>query len=836
ALPYDHLSKLDQQRTGQGGYLTIELDSFLVDRILKYAQQCNVSLFQLALTCYYIFLFKLTNGEKDLCIGSVSSNRYRHELQNMIGMFVNTLPYRLVLDPTLTFGQLLYNVKELCLSILQYAYLPYQDIIQLHRAGTSTSNNNKQQQLAFFQTLFDFNSMNDSSSTTMIELDEQTQLYRMFGDYNDRNVAKFDITLSVNYDAQQSKMSCSFEYTRDLFESKTIENMANSFQVLLQQLFSNLSSFDKEKQPLYELSLLLPTEVRLLNSINQTYVDFGHETKYIHHEFVNIANKHPQKLAILLDDQSLTYCETSFYVQQMAHHFIKNINVKPKQIICQCVERSIEMVISVLATLVAGCVYCPLYHLDGIERLYMLIQSTHSQLVLVHSQTESKFDSLLDKIKNENITLFNTESFIINKISLSTHNTQLLNVEIDSTDIAYLIHTSGSTGKPKGVQISHNNFISYVHSAKHVSLINDMHVFLQISSCSFDIHVEDLLASLMLGASLVMLKTLDIDYLSSTVERHQVTRMHTVPTITSLLCDYLEETNSFQRLKTIQCFCSIGEAIVPRTVAKLAANLSSDAIIYNLYGPAECTIASTYHMVNEKDLNASSIPIGHPLPNYQCYILDQYLQPVKISEIGEIYIGGVGVFKGYLSNELTAQALVHLPNIKVKCYKTGDLGKYDVNGEITYCGRIDFQVKLRGQRLELGEIENVIMKSSPNKISNCVVNKVHDDKTKQDYLVAYIQMTPNSDMNEDKLKSQTKMYCQAHLPLYMVPTMFMILDKLPLNSNGKIDRKLLPKPDFAAVYLNDEMIIIEPNTDMEREICDLWCKILSLNKISMKQN
>ncbi|CAF1526956.1 unnamed protein product, partial [Didymodactylos carnosus] len=264
------------------------------------------------------------------------------------------------------------------------------------------------------------------------------------------------------------------------------------------------------------------------------------------------------------------------------------------------------------------------------------------------------------------------------------------------------------------------------------------------------------------------------------------------------------------------------EAIVPRTIAKLAVNLSSNVRIYNLYGPAECTIASTYHMVNEKDLNASLIPIGYPLPNYQCYILDQYLQPVKIS---------------YLSNELTAEALVHLPNINAKCYKTGDLGKYDANGEIVYCGRTDFQVKLRGQRIELGEIENVIVKSSSSQISNCVVNKVHDDKTKQDYLIAYIQMAANNAMNEgDKLKSQAKLYCQTHLPLYMVPTMFTILDKFPLNSNGKIDRKLLPKLDFTAANMNDDMTITEPKTDVEREICNLWCKILCLDKISMQQN
>ncbi|CAF4593115.1 unnamed protein product, partial [Didymodactylos carnosus] len=226
------------------------------------------------------------------------------------------------------------------------------------------------------------------------------------------------------------------------------------------------------------------------------------------------------------------------------------------------------------------------------------------------------------------------------------------------------------------------------------------------------------------------------------------------------------------------------------------------------------------HIVTPNDLLSPSIPIGCPLPNYQCYVLDRYLQPVGIDQVGELYIGGVGVFVGYLHrDDLTRQVLIQIPNVNEKCYKTGDLVKIDSNGELYFVGRVDFQIKLRGQRIEIGEIERIILNVSPC-VTNCVVIKYQQQPEDQEHLIAYVQSSSSSSNNEMITIEELKHYCQQYLPLYMIPTWFIILEQLPLNTNGKVDRKQLPKPDFLHLtqqQANDHHVD-EPNGEMEMEI------------------
>ncbi|CAF1436356.1 unnamed protein product, partial [Didymodactylos carnosus] len=271
------------------------------------------------------------------------------------------------------------------------------------------------------------------------------------------------------------------------------------------------------------------------------------------------------------------------------------------------------------------------------------------------------------------------------------------------------------------------------------------------------------------------------------------------------------------------------DVVKRNVIAKLIPHLCSQCKIYNTYGPAETTITATYHLIERSD-GQSSIPIGLPLPNYQCYVLDEHLQPVVLNAIGELYIGGAGVCYDYFNRpDLTKQALIsNIPGItNRKCYRTGDLVKVGSDGLLYFLGRNNFQVKLHGQRLELGEIESIILQSS-NDISNCIVIKVNDEKTKQDYLVAYISTTNRS------LESHVKQYCQSYLATYMVPSIFILLDRLPLNENRKVDRKQLPKPNFSLLQEPEEFI--EPKTVEEVEIHRLWCEALGLDKISLTQN
>ncbi|CAF1373390.1 unnamed protein product, partial [Didymodactylos carnosus] len=831
-LPYDYPEKLGKNRSGTGVNLLFQLNEILTENITKFAKDCNMSVFQLLLTCYSLFLHKMAR-ENTLWIGGLQANRPTSKFQNIIGMFVNIVPYRSsLIDFGTNFKDLVEKMKKQCADTNQYSYLPFQEIIKLVRCNTSQ---NSQMQQFFFQTLFTYE---NTQYTSLEFLDTKCKNYNDDDILRHRNTAQFDLTLSmkniISHVTNQPCLTGSFEYSCDLFQSETVATMIHRFRFLLEQLFLSVTSpsFDLETQPLYELSLLLPQETELLHDINETHADLG-QICCIHHEFVSRAQEHPQKLAVILDNQSLTYSEMLYYVQCLASYLTTHLNVKQGDIICQCVERSIEMVIGALAIITSGAVYCPLNPNEPDDRLRLLINDVKANVVLVDSQTEYKFDASLPTA----LLLINIEEPLstIEKKDLEPDIFRRATTTITPDNLCYLLFTSGSTGKPKAVQIRHRNFVSYIQSCVHLDMFNDKDILLQIAPCSFDVHVEEILGSMYVGATVIMLKPnghLEINYLSHVIQHTQVTFIDIVPTLLRLLCEFLNANNQFNRIRTVRTFAVGGnrEQMVSKTISMLMPHLPHHGKIKNTYGPAECTVACCDHLVTQKDLiSTQNIPIGRPLPNYQCYLLDDCLQRVHIGQIGEIYIGGVGVFAGYYNrDDLTEETLIDIPGVHGKCYRTGDLGRFNENGALMYCGRIDYQVKLRGQRIELGEIENCIMKSSPL-IVNCVVVKVHDDKTDQDYLAAYIQ-TMRKDIQEN-----VRQYCQSHLPSYMVPTIVVLLEQLPLNENAKVDRKQLPKFEFSLQHPNDDDYV-EPTTDDEREIHRLWCELLGVDKISTTKN
>ncbi|CAF4447973.1 unnamed protein product, partial [Rotaria sp. Silwood2] len=450
------------------------------------------------------------------------------------------------------------------------------------------------------------------------------------------------------------------------------------------------------KQPsLHQLSIILPQEHALIhtlktNDINRSSAIFN----TVPQSFSQVAFSHLQKVSVELDEQALTYGELLFYVQQFALLLINVYGVKEGDVVCQCVERSLSMVIGIMSIQMAGASYCPLSPRDPLQRLYSLIEETHSHIILVHQLTQNKFQFNIPMIDID--AAINTEN-MLNDIDLS----RLTNVTMDRDSIAYVLFTSGSTGTPKAAQIRHQNFIEAIRSISEVGILSEEDTVVQMTPCSFDGHLEDIVGTLIVGGTLVMLRPhghMDFEYLSNATD-------------------------------------------------------------------------------------TMTVPIGSLLPGYRCAILDDFSQPVFTGQEGELFVGGVGVFAGYLGrNELTEKALVDIDGEQF--YGTGDLVHFDSHGVLYYVGRKDHQVKLHGQRIELGEIERCLLQASSD-VSRCVVVK-HDD----DHLVAYIQ---SNNMNEERLRQ----YCRSHLPPFMVPSMFIIVEQLPLNANGKLDRKRLPTPDFS---------------------------------------
>ncbi|CAF3766289.1 unnamed protein product, partial [Adineta steineri] len=746
SLPYDRYRPTNEYRSGFGTSISFDLDRDLCDTFLHYTSSQNISIEHLALSMYFVFLFKLTNEQTDLCIGMNVDGRYRDELKSVIGMFVNAIPLRCQLDPQCFLHELIKHVQEILTNSRKYSYFPLQRLLDQHSHASKP---------AFVDTSFQFIR------------------------YSPQDLGK-DVIIG---DSHLSVMPT----TMKIGEGNIMSSQIN--------------------KPIYELSLILSNEQYLMQSLNNTQTSFSSDpSTCIHHEFVYQVMKHPQKLAVELDEQSLTYAELLYYVQVLSLTLLNEYHVFPGEIVCQCVERSLSMVIGIMGIEMAGGVYCPLSPRDPQHRLYALTQQTQSRLVLVHDLTKTKFDH--DIISLDIGSILNTND--INKKGLST-------VILKGEDIAYIIFTSGSTGTPKVVQVRHKNFIDCMHSLVYINSFNKDDTVVQMTRCSFDIHVQEILGTLLVGGTLIMLQpggTIDFDYLSEVLQKKQITYLHTVPSLLHSFFTSIEKSNSSNVLKHLRSLCSSGEPFSVPLIALIVKIGITNCITWNLYGPAEATIDCTVHRVDVIN-DTQSISIGRPLFNYRCIIMNQYLQSSAINQEGELFVGGVGVFVGYLGrDDLTVKALVEIDGQLF--YRTGDLVRIDNNCLLHYQGRKDHQIKLHGQRIELGEIERCLLNITS--ISACVVLKWNDD-----YLVAYAQ---SSHMNEEQLRQ----HCQSHLPPHMIPSIFIILEKLPLNQNGKIDRKLLPSPHYSSSTMSSLSELDKPVNQMEKNVYDIWCQVLEHNR------
>ncbi|CAF0903516.1 unnamed protein product [Adineta steineri] len=800
-LPFDRYRLSNEHRTDRGTSISFDFGQDLSHDFLIYASSNNISLEQLALATYYVFLFKLTNGEKDLCIGINTHGRYRDELKSIIGMFVNAIPLRCRLDPQVSFHKLTKHVRDIMINCIKYSYFPLQRILNQH---PNISNP------VFLDTSFEFlSSMRRDEETEIIIGDRRFSLLPYSIKISEDEVmSKFDFILSFQHDPNLNEFSCTIGASRGLFNTETICIIAQRLQTMLHQQFT---SFDcVTNKSIYELSLTLSNEQYLMQSLNHTQISFSSPLTCIHHEFVYQVMKHPQKLAVELDEQSLTYCELLYYVQVLSLTLISEYHVIPGEVVCQCVERSLSMVIGIMAIEMAGGVYCPLSPRDPQHRLYALVEQTKSRLVFVHCLTKIKF---YHDIISLNIDLV----LIINDLNTDMNGNCLSNVVMKGDEIAYIIFTSGSTGTPKAVQVRHKNFIDCIHSLAYINSLNKDDTVVQMTRCSFDIHVQEILGSLLMGSTLILLHpggTTDFDYLFEVLNNRQITYLHTVPSLLHSFFIFIEQNKKTNAVKYLRSLCSIGEAFAVPLIELIVKIGITNYIVWNLYGPAETTIVSTFHRV---DLipDARAVSIGTPLFNYRCTIMNEYSQQTITNQEGELLIGGVGIFAGYLDrDDLTAKALLEIDGEIF--YRTGDLVRMDSNGLLHYQGRKDHQIKLHGQRIELGEIERCLL--TITSISTCVVMKWNDD-----YLVAYVQ---SSHMSEEQLRQ----YCQFHLPPHMIPSIFIILDKFPLNPNGKVDRKQLPSPDFSLSTLLSSDKSDTPLNQFEERIHTIWCQVLHCNE------
>ncbi|UJR34790.1 hypothetical protein I4U23_027571 [Adineta vaga] len=505
----------------------------------------------------------------------------------------------------------------------------------------------------------------------------------------------------------------------------------------------------------------------------------------------------------------------------MARHLIDQYQVQSGDIVGQCVERSVEMSIGIMAILFSGASYLPLSPHEPSERLQLLIGLTRPRCVLTHSSTNHL-------IQNNNVAM----DTLLLCPNIATDSEPLAYVNVSMNDIAFLIFTSGSTGIPKVVPTNHRNFTHMVYSYNQILCNRANDVTIQMGSCSFDEHVDEYMGSLVCGATIVLLRphgNLDTHYLCETIEKNQATLIDFVPTSLSILCNYLSsnaESGISKCLATLKLITVGGEQLQGKILRSVFSHLSVSCSLINVYAPAECTISALFYKMQPTDDDIPEIvPIGRCLPGRKVRVLDSYGQQVIPDgrNIGEIFLGGVGIFSGYLNDlEASEKVLVRFPNHDGVFYRTGDLARINPDGQLVFVGRIDFQVKLRGQRIELGEIEAEIMRSS-SEITNCVVVKFTYENL--DHLIAYVETKVQ--LNVNMLRDE----CSKHLPLYMVPSLFILMSDLPLNLNRKLDRKALPSPDFSLLSSDTTKPDEQHRSDLERHISSIWCQVLGLKSI-----
>ncbi|MHC5771958.1 MAG: amino acid adenylation domain-containing protein, partial [Nostoc sp.] len=778
-------------QTFQGATQTFSLNPNLTQQLCCLTAQSGTTLFMTLLAAFATLLYRYS-GQSEIMIGSPIANRNRNEIEYLIGFFVNTLVLRTCFEDNPSFQELITQVRETTLKAYEYQDVPFEQVVEALQPQRELSHS------PLFQVMFVF----QNTPMGKLELPGIT----LTPERVESTIAKFDLTLSMEETADS--LVGSWEYNTDLFNKETIERMTSHFQNLLSAIVSN------PQQKVSKLTLLSQAELhQLLVEWNDTATAYPQD-KCIHQLFEEQVEKTPSSVAVVFGDEQLTYQQLNTRANQLAHH-LQTLGVKPEVLVGICVERSIEMVVGLLGILKAGGAYVPLDPNYPQERLsYMLADSAVP--VLLTQQ------SLLPSLSEYQAAV----------VCLDTHWRQIEQLSFDNPDVgvksdnlAYVIYTSGSTGQPKGVEVVHRGVNRLLFGVNYLHL-DAKQKFLQIAPISFDASTFEIWGALLHGGKCVLFpENIPISQnLRDEIHKHGITILW----LTAALFNSIIDDDS-QALSGIRQLLIGGEALSVAHVQKALEALHQIQII-NGYGPTESTTFSCCHPIpGQLEMTIESISIGRPIANTQIYILDEYLQPVPVGVPGELHIGGAGLARGYLYRpELTASKFIKNPfdNSKSKrLYKTGDLARYLLDGNIEYLGRIDNQVKLRGYRIELGEIESVL-ETHPQVERAVVIAREEIPGNK--YLVAYIVAQENS-----LTSSQLRELTQKKLPEYMVPSVFILLSTFPLTPNGKVDRKALPAPNGE---WEREGKYVAPRTAIEQQLTKIWSEVLNVYPVGITDN
>lgn len=768
--------------------------SFTIDRdlYLRFKQLCEsqgATLFMGLLTVLKVLLMRYS-GQNDILVGTPIANRNRQEIEYLIGFFVNTLVIRTDLRGNPSFATLLERIKEKTLQAYTHQDLPFEKLVETLQPERNLSHSPLFEVMFVLQNAPMGNLKLPNLEFTPLELEQVT--------------AKFDLTLSIT--ETETSLQGLWEYKTDLFKETTIARMIGHFQTLLS------GAIDTPELGIYQLPLLTSLERhQLLVEWNQTHVEYP-RNKCIHQLFEQQVEKTPDAIALVFEKEQLTYYELNQRANQLAHH-LQSLGVGSEVLVGIYVERSIEIVVGLLGILKAGGAYVPLDPNYPQERLNFMLEDTQIQVLL----TQQQLVESLPKHQGRIVCLDTDWE------AITPHSEQNPNSRLTPENLAYVMYTSGSTGRPKGVSVIHRGVVRLVKGSHYANLSAE-EVFLQLAPISFDASTFEIWGCLLNGARLVIMPahTPSLKELGQAIEQYQVTTLWLTSGLFHLMVD-----ERLEDLKHIRQLLVGGDVLSISHVQKVLQLKGCRPI--NGYGPTENTTFTCCYPITELSLERNSVSIGRPIANTQVYLLDDQLQPVPIGVPGNLYIGGDGLARGYLNRpELTQEKFIPNPFSDLKSerlYKTGDLARYLSDGNLEFLGRFDHQVKISGFRIELGEIESAL--SSHELVQQCVV-VVHEDNPSNKHLVAYV--VTDNDINIRDMKEHLK----QQLPNYMVPSVFVRLETLPLTANGKVNRNVLPAPILNKLVHSGNCIL--PRTSLEHQLAKIWEAALKISPISVTDN
>ncbi|MBG7275407.1 pyoverdine non-ribosomal peptide synthetase PvdD, partial [Pseudomonas aeruginosa] len=800
-LPFDRPRPARQSH--RGAQLGFELSRELVEAVRALAQREGASSFMLLLASFQALLYRYS-GQADIRVGVPIANRNRVETERLIGFFVNTQVLKADLDGRMGFDELLAQARQRALEAQAHQDLPFEQLVEALQPERNASHN------PLFQVLF-----NHQSEIRSVTPEVQLEDLRLEGLAWDGQTAQFDLTLDIQED--ENGIWASFDYATDLFDASTVERLAGHWRNLLRGIVAN------PRQRLGELPLLdAPERRQTLSEWNPAQREYAVQGT-LQQRFEEQARQRPQAVALILDEQRLSYGELNARANRLAHCLIAR-GVGADVPVGLALERSLDMLVGLLAILKAGGAYLPLDPAAPEERLAHILDDSGVRLLLTQGH-------LLEHLPRQ----AGVEVLAIDGLVLDGYAESDPLPTRSADNLAYVIYTSGSTGKPKGTLLTHRNALRLFSATEAWFGFDERDVWTLFHSYAFDFSVWEIFGALLYGGRLVIVP----QWVSRSPEdfyrllcREGVTVLNQTPSAFKQLMAVACSADMATQQPALRYVIFGGEALDLQSLRPWFQRFGDrQPQLVNMYGITETTVHVTYRPVSEADLEGGLVsPIGGTIPDLSWYILDRDLNPVPRGAVGELYIGRAGLARGYLRRPgLSATRFVPNPfpgGAGERLYRTGDLARFQADGNIEYIGRIDHQVKVRGFRIELGEIEAALAGLAG--VRDAVV--LAHDGVGGTQLAGYV--VADSAEDAERLRESLRESLKRQLPDYMVPAHLMLLERMPLTVNGKLDRQALPQPDASL----SQQAYRAPGSELEQRIAAIWAEILGVERVGLDDN